>query len=248
MARHAKYNEDLLLEAVVKYAGIHEGKIKPVEVAKWANDNIEGLEGVKYYDFTRKIIVNKNGKKEEQDKLCKMKIDELNNERSVIFNIKQNQFLMSTDIENVLNLPKNKLTKQIIEAREMYISLIRKNKNSAKRIDHLLEENKQLKELIDKLEGQIDEIKKEQEDVKNKIKYIREAADEKFIRAKLKEVGLTDGYFDIDTLVDSLDTQINFGFDQVISNHKNGLLGKNMPECSWDDEMGPIILDMFDEK
>ena len=55
MAKTQKYDEDQLLDAVVKYAEIERKKIKATELAKWCRNNIEGLEEVRDYHFTRPI-------------------------------------------------------------------------------------------------------------------------------------------------------------------------------------------------
>ena len=61
MARTQKFPEDLLLEAVVKYAEVEKGKIKATELAAWAASNIKGLEGVRDYHFMRPVR-NKDSK------------------------------------------------------------------------------------------------------------------------------------------------------------------------------------------
>ena len=65
MARTQKFPEDLLLEAVVKYAETEKGKIKATELAAWAALNIKGLEGVRDYHFMRPVLDKnpKTGKK-----------------------------------------------------------------------------------------------------------------------------------------------------------------------------------------
>lgn len=55
MARTQKFPEDLLLEAVVKYAEVEKGKIKATELAAWSALNIKGLEGVRDYHFMRPV-------------------------------------------------------------------------------------------------------------------------------------------------------------------------------------------------
>ena len=79
MAGKPKYDAELLLYAVVKYASECRGKIKTTELAEWAQKNIKGLEHVTYYDFTRKIVtVDKKGKKIETKRPCTKKIEEIN--------------------------------------------------------------------------------------------------------------------------------------------------------------------------
>ena len=53
MAKTYKFSEEQLLEAVVRYAELHRGKIEATKLAAWASENIEGLEGVEARHFIR---------------------------------------------------------------------------------------------------------------------------------------------------------------------------------------------------
>lgn len=85
MAKTPKYTDEKLLEAVVKYADQHRGKIEATKLAEWASENIEGLEGVADRHFTRpeEKTDPKTGKKVKKTKLCTEKITELNAARNV---------------------------------------------------------------------------------------------------------------------------------------------------------------------
>ena len=89
MAKTQKYSEDKLLEAVVKFSEIEKKKIKATELAKWCRDNIEGLEEVRDYHFTRSVKEKdeRTGKMVERPKRCTLKIEEINKSRSLIVSI-----------------------------------------------------------------------------------------------------------------------------------------------------------------
>lgn len=58
MAKKQKIDNDLLLEAVVKYANICKGKIKIQGAGRMVNGKYPGLEEVKDYMFSRPMIRN----------------------------------------------------------------------------------------------------------------------------------------------------------------------------------------------
>ena len=92
MARTQKFPEDLLLEAVVKYAETEKGKIKATELAAWAALNIRGLEGVRDYHFMRPIreMDSRTGKQTLIKKSCTLRMEEINRARSLTESVKRN--------------------------------------------------------------------------------------------------------------------------------------------------------------
>ena len=72
MAKTQKYDDELLLEAVLKYSNQYKGIIKATKLAMWCQDNIPGLKGVEYYHFMRPTqeLNPKNGKLEKKKKKC----------------------------------------------------------------------------------------------------------------------------------------------------------------------------------
>lgn len=91
MARTQKFPEDLLLEAVVKYAEVEKGKIKATELAAWAALNIKGLEGVRDYHFMRPVRNkdSKTGKQTAGKKNCTLRMEEINRARSLTESVKR---------------------------------------------------------------------------------------------------------------------------------------------------------------
>ena len=65
MAQKEKYTEEQLMDAVVKYSETVSGKIKITELAKWAADNVSGLEGIQAHNFRgkRKVINKRTGRR-----------------------------------------------------------------------------------------------------------------------------------------------------------------------------------------
>ena len=95
MARTQKYTEELLLEAVVKYAEAESGKIKATELAAWAAVNISGLEGVRDYHFMRPVRERnlQTGVVTVRHKLCTVRMEEINRARSLTSQISRNTLL-----------------------------------------------------------------------------------------------------------------------------------------------------------
>lgn len=107
MAKTQKYSEDKLLEAVVKFSEIEKKKIKATELAKWCRDNIEGLEEVRDYHFTRSVKEKdeRTGKMVERPKRCTLKIEEINKSRSLIVSINKNLLLQASNIDIFMEQP-----------------------------------------------------------------------------------------------------------------------------------------------
>ena len=80
MAKKQKIDNDLLLEAVVKYADVCKRKIKYKELAEWSAANISGLEDVKDYMFSRSMVETDpiTGKKKQRERPCTVRIKEIN--------------------------------------------------------------------------------------------------------------------------------------------------------------------------
>ena len=107
MARTQKYTEELLLEAVVKYAETERGKIKATELAEWAGANITGLEGVRDYHFMRPVREKdpQTGAVTMRRKPCTVRMDEINRARNLTAQISRNALLKASTIEEFMNQP-----------------------------------------------------------------------------------------------------------------------------------------------
>ena len=138
MARTQKYTEELLLEAVVKYAETERGKIKATELADWAGANITGLEGVRDYHFMRPAREKnpQTGAVIVRQKSCTVRMEEINKARSLTAQISRNALLKASTIEEFMNQPGFIQRRQIAETRETVDCLHRGMKTCPARTKH----------------------------------------------------------------------------------------------------------------
>lgn len=161
MAKTQKYSEDKLLEAVVKFSEIEKKKIKATELAKWCRNNVEGLEEVRDYHFTRPIKSKdeKSGKIIERPKLCTLKIEEINNSRSLTASINTNLLLRASNIDTFIEQPDLVKRKMIVETRETVDKLLIRNGNLTRENEALKSENKSIKSEILKMTDKVAVLK-----------------------------------------------------------------------------------------
>lgn len=215
MAKTQKFSDELLLDAVVRYAEICHTKIKTTELADWARNNIEGLEEVRDYHFNRTMRVRnvKTGKLEEQKKECTKKIEEINNARSLTAIIGRNALLQSSSIDDFFNMSTSAQRKTVAEARASVEEL--KAKNNRLTIDNqvLKKSNKELKEYIERTDEILQSIQKKQKTIEKQINYIIKHTDESERKKMLEKIGIGDGYFDINKYYASINEEIGEVFN-----------------------------------
>ena len=149
MARTQKYTEELLLEAVVKYAETGRGKIKATELAEWAGANVTGLEGVRDYHFMRPVREKdpQTGAVTMRRKPCTVRMDEINRARSLTAQISRNTLLKASTIEEFMNQPGFIQRRQIAETRETVGRLAAKNESLSRANEALRAENKSFRKV-----------------------------------------------------------------------------------------------------
>lgn len=195
MGRTAKYSEDLLLDAVIKYSDYCKSKIVATELAEWARCSIEGLEDVRDYNFTRKIKDPKTGHQIEPEHL--KRINEINIARSIHRKTDKNTLLSTTNIERFYELSLRQQKEEIAEAREI-ISEYRSSNN------YLRKQNDTFKHVVSEYIAKVEKIEKIVKEIKSKqavvdkaiIKLVKENSEVHIIE-KLKEIGISDGDFDL---------------------------------------------------
>lgn len=211
MAKTQKYSEDQLLEAVVKYSEVEKKKIKATELAKWCRGNIEGLEEVRDYHFTRpmKVRDEKTGKMVDQKKLCTAKIDEINKSRSLTVSINTNLLLRASDIDAFIEQSDAAKRKMVAETRETVDRLLNRNGYLERENVFLKTENKCMKTDIIKMSDALSSLQKEQGRLIKQVNYLMKAADEAARRDVLKEMGVSDSTIDLDTYTKSLQQKLS---------------------------------------
>lgn len=215
MARTQKYTEELLLEAVVRYAETGRGKIKATELAEWAGRNIAGLEGVRDYHFMRPVRERnpKTGAVTVRRKHCTVRMDEINRTRSLTSQISRNALLKASTIEEFMKQPGFIQRRQIAETREMVDRLAARNENLSRANEALRAENKEFHEELEMLTKTTRRLQNTQGRLMKQVTYLMKATDEKARKAALAEMGLADGSVDLDVYTMSLGQEIRSVMD-----------------------------------
>lgn len=215
MARTQKYTEELLLEAVVKYAETERGKIKATELADWAGANITGLEGVRDYHFMRPVRERnlQTGVVMVRHKLCTVRMEEINKARSLTSQISRNTLLKASAIEDFMKQPGFVQRRQIAETRETVGRLAAKNESLSRANEALRAENKSFRKGMEQLTEDIRRLQDTQRRLTKQVTYLMKASDEKSRKAALADMGLTDRNVDLDVYTRSLEQEIGSVMD-----------------------------------
>ena len=211
MAKTQKYSEDQLLEAVVKFSEIEKKKIKATELAKWCRNNIEGLEEVRDYHFTRSIKEKdeKTGKMIERPKLCTLKIEEINKSRSLTVSINTNLLLRASNIDTFMEQPDAAKRKMIIETRETVDKLLTRNGNITRENEVLKSENSSMKSDILIMTDKIAALQKAQDKLIRQVTYLMKVTDETARKEILAQMGIEDESVDLNTYSESLQQELS---------------------------------------
>lgn len=211
MAKTQKYSEDQLLEAVIKFSEIEKKKIKATELADWCRRNIEGLEEVRDYHFTRSIKEKdeKTGKMIERPKLCTLKIEEINKSRSLTVSINTNLLLRASNIDAFMEQPDAAKRKMIVETRETVDKLLTRNGNITRENEALRAENKSMKSDILIMTDKIGALQKAQDKLIKQVSYLMKATDEAIRKEMLAQMGIEDESVDLNTYSESLQQELS---------------------------------------
>ena len=211
MAKTQKYSADQLLEAVIKFSEIEKKKIKATELADWCRRNIEGLEEVRDYHFTRSIKEKdeKTGKMIDRPKLCTLKIEEINKSRSLTVSINTNLLLRASNIDTFMEQPDAAKRKMIVETRETVDKLLTRNGNITRENEALKAENKSMKSDILIMTDKIDTLQKAQDKLIKQVSYLMKATDEAARKEILAQMGIENGSVDLNTYSESLQQELS---------------------------------------
>lgn len=224
MAKTQKYEDAKLLEAVVKYSEQYRGKIEATKLARWASENIEGLEGVEDRHFMRPTTKKdpRTGKLIKQLKLCAIKINEINIARSTVTAMNTNPLLKASNVDQFLKQPINEQRRMILETRSQIDKLVAGNANLRSENKVLATQNQELSAKTELLSYTLEELKNKQEKILTLLSRAMDAFDEQERRKMLEGIGVYDGAFDLNTYVDSLTLQLSDAFsinDQIKRHH-----------------------------
>lgn len=213
MAKKQKYELDLLLKAVLLYADQYGGKIKATQLAKWASENVPGLEGVKDYHFIRPYK-NSSGKMIEKD--CTRKIHDINAKRNLNTMIERNILISSSNINDFFQLDQTAQRQQIINAREQIDRLKSKYLSVEQENKILVAENLRLKKEQEDLLLFRREHEKKTDRIESKLKQYGKILSEAQMKELLETIGIEDDRFSLLKHTHSLEIREEFTFDNVI--------------------------------
>lgn len=223
MGRTAKFKDDLLLEAVIKYSEVVKTRIKASELAQWARNNIVGLEEVKDYHFTRMVKNPDTGKLEK--KLCTQRIEELNVARDTRQRENMNVLLSSVNMDRFFELDERGQRKTIQETREIVSEHKRANVYLRKQNDYLKSLLAEMNEKMESYAAEIKDIKRKQKLLDKKVVDVRRNINNERIRNQLEEIGIVDGDFDLVKYNESLREDVDriFNIEEAIKLYQRNL-------------------------
>lgn len=246
MGRTAKFTDDLLLEAVIKYSEFTKTTIKASELARWASNNITGLEEVKDYHFTRPVKNPITGELEK--KICTQRMEELNAARDTRQRENKNVLLSSVNMDKFFDMDIRNQRKEIKETREILSEYKRTNIYLRKQNDYLKSLINGISEKMDAYDSEIKNIKKKQAALDKKVADVRRNISDVQIRNRLEEMGIIDGDFDLVKYNQSIREGVGeiFNIEEAIKRYQKNL---NIDEDTYNEEPEDISIkdDLIDD-
>lgn len=214
MAKTQKYDDDLLVEAVIKYSESFKGKIKATELAAWAAKNIPGLEGVRDYMFLRtaKVCDPRTKKVKEFPRPCTIRMREINESRSVAAEMHSNVLLKSSDVNDFFYLKQQEQREVILKTREQMDTLCTRNLYLERENKAIQMENKRLHELTTRLNEQLKKLEKDKDKIESYASKIMKITDEEQRKRALKEIGVMENGFSLTKNLESLTLKMEEAF------------------------------------
>lgn len=224
MAKTQKYRDELLLEAVVKYAELNRGKIVATKLAEWASANIDGLEGVRDYHFTRPYLEKEptTGKNVSKAKRCTEKINKINAARNTIVAINGNTLLRSANVDAFFLLPKHVQRELILQTREQVDRLTATTQYLQRENRTIAEENKALRSTQEELSSVQTDIINQQKKLMLLLRNAISDIDECKRKEILEKIGIHNGTIDLLEYTKSLTYEAGtlMGFNEAIKQHQ----------------------------
>ena len=246
MAKTQKYSDELLLTAVIRYSEAFSGKIRASKLARWASENVEGLEGVRDYMFTRPVIVGtaKNGERKYENRPCLDRINEINAARSVTAAMVENALLHSSDPDAFMYLSRPQQRQAIIDTRKQTEELMKQFRASERENRILKSENEKLRELEEQLEEKCAAIQEGMDSLEKLLKSALRFVDEKNRREVLAGIGIEDDHFDFERNFRSLtiSAEETFSIADALKSMRSGNTGTDASPVVRDDDAA----DLFD--
>ena len=214
MAKKKKYDDDMLLNAIVRYSETVPGKIVLTELAAWTAVNIPGMEDVREHCFrvTETVTDPRTGKKSQKPRAPYERIRQINAERSLSAAIRSDSLLRSSDPDDFLRESKTEQRRQILEARKKVEQLVRDCSVQNSRIDALTAENRELKAANEALNELLERIAEEQAVLERNLSLLAKVTGEARMREAMASIGVADGGFDLEKYASSLHEKVGEAF------------------------------------
>lgn len=219
MAKTQKYSDELMIEAVEKYADHNKGKIVVVKLAEWASANMPGLEGISRHDFERKNTIKgkKGGKNIKEDRPALRRIHEINESRSISKKMGKNILLTSSSLDLFFQLPRPQQRQLILDTRAQVDHLIVQNATLTRKDRSLETENKLLRDENDALRLRQNEQEERISEIERKVDAAIKRGDERIRTEVLASLGISDGSFSSVRYKDSLEIKEEASINDVLS-------------------------------
>lgn len=226
MAKAQTYTDEELLSAVVRYADEHEGRIKYSELAKWARENMLGMESVRDYMFYRPLREKnrKTGKITEVKKQCTKRVEQINESRSTVHAVRANALLHSASVNTFFDLPRSSQAELIVKTRELVDKMAATDKYLKNQNQALKVENEYLKAEGAKTAEKLKDLEVRVKMLQQSCDKILESNDESLRRQVLAEIGVKDGSFDLRMYMKSLKIELDEAFSinkAIMQQHKD---------------------------
>ena len=214
MAQKEKFTDDRLTDAVIRYSEAYPGKIKVTELARWASENVPGLEGVQAHNFRgkRKVVNRRTGRAEMAALEAFERIQAINRVRTGETAVRSNELLRSSDPDVFMTLPKPQQRRQIVETRGFCEKLAGENRALRRQGGVLESENISLREETERLREKLEAIQERQDLISKKISLVMDLVDREKQREILGSMGVMDGGFDLERYQQSLRLDIENAF------------------------------------
>lgn len=206
MGKRLKFTEDQLLDAVVRYSKVHRGKIKATELAEWSRANIPELMEVRDYHFTRPVNVKdeKTSKMCHKMRACAIRINEINQTRSVVVRINSNMLLKSSNPFDFLKYSEADQKKLIIDTRTTFSELEQRNIKLERENATYRKINAECLDGLKRMELMQKEIERNIGLLEKRLNYIMRVTDEEKRRKILEDIGIRDGEINLETYMKNI--------------------------------------------
>lgn len=241
MGKTQKYTDDQLLEAVIRYAEHYKGKIMLSKLAEWTAKNMEGMEEIKSYMFSRAgVVTDANGNTRKTERPCTVRINQINAMRSVSTAIKSNPLLRSANLETFFQLPLSDQRQYVLDTREQVEQLAKRNQQLTSESDIMQTRIQEILNRDNELENMLADIQERQKLLDKRVNWIINAVDLEERTKALASMGVENGGFNLNTYRQGLSEDLKHAFSikDAISRSE-----KMLSKCDTDEKIKEIPSD-----